>query len=165
MHVQWTVARQPVSSTTSLAVPGEAGRTATVDVTIDDDAGSLTLVSRPDDGHYKVAVSATVSKANGTLATTSESESFEVDGIRAGYDHTVQQQLTRCIMDILNDLRVRPEEIFVPPVETACPWGADRLQRMKLEGVIARVRIKDPIRALELQHLVSLRYGAIPALR
>jgi hypothetical protein len=161
--VQWTVGGQAAGSgSTSLTLTPEPGRDVVVQAVVDDASGRLTLSNRPEDGRYRVDVVATVTERNGGFPTASAPEPYEPDGLRAGYEHSIHQQLDACIRQLLNDLRVRPNEIFMPPRDSIRPGDGDRLQRLKLEAISARVARFDPLAASELQHLVALRYGALP---
>ena len=161
--VRWTVGGQPAGSgTTNLTLNVGPGRGVVMQAAVDDATGRLTLSNRPEDGRYRVDVVATVTESNGGFPIASPPEAYEPDGLRAGYEHSIHQQLDACIREILNDLRVRPDEIFMPPRDALRPGEGDRLQRLKLETIVARVARFNPLVAGELQHLVALRYGALP---
>jgi hypothetical protein len=160
----WTVAGKPVDeSTVTLDAETSPGRIVTVDVTVDPTAGSLTLASRPDDGQYRLDVVAVVSEANGTGSTASTAVPFQADGLQFGYRQSIQQQLRACIEGILDKARVRPQEIFIRPFDAITDRDVDRIHRIKLTTIADRLHRADPALASELQHLITLRYGATPA--
>jgi hypothetical protein len=109
-----------------------------------------------------VPVVATVAEADGRNATASDPAGYEADGTRLGYEHSIQQQLDRCIRDALNRLRIRPNDIFQPPAGDDSPRDTERRVKERLDRLIHRIRQGRPELAGELQHLVSLRYGTIP---
>jgi hypothetical protein len=159
----WTVGGQPVAAGTSSVTIGIAtARGVTVEVALDDSGSSLTCVNRPVDGEYEVPVVATVAEADGRNATASDPAAYAADGTRFGYDHSIQQQLDRCIRDALNKLRIRPNDIFQPPIRGESPRDTERRVKERLDRLINRIRHSRPELAGELQHLVALRYGTVP---
>jgi hypothetical protein len=160
--VAWTVAGRPVDPSTPVVAVPLGGRTVQIDVAIDEAATTLRLASRPDDLQYEVEVVATVREGDGTSPASSAPVVFAADGHRFGYERTIQQQLRSCIEGILDKLRVRPQEIFLRPVDSFRRRDSERIQRLKLTAIANRARFTSPALASELQHLVSLRYGAVP---
>ncbi|MGH9120007.1 MAG: hypothetical protein ACRD0A_19720 [Acidimicrobiales bacterium] len=160
--VGWTVAGQPVGASTGSISVAVGGRTVQLQVTVDEAAGLLSLASRPDDRQYEVDVVARVTEADGSGLTASAPARFFADGLQFGYDRSIQQQLRSCIEDVLDKLRIRPQEIFVRPVDSFRRRDSERIQRLKLTTLASRIRLTNPTLGSELQHLVALRYGAIP---
>jgi hypothetical protein len=162
LTVRWALNGQPVDpAATSAIVPLTAGQTAAIGVAVDATAGALTLSNEPTDGAYQVEVTATVAEADGRFPTSSTPELYAPDGVRPGYDHSIQQKLRQCIEGVLNRLRVRPREIFMRPFDAIRDQDADRLHRLKLETIASRTLPRDRALASELSHLIALRYGAL----